>query len=675
MALFGAEDFCRELLCRGDLASKLRPPRDGDGKLLPFCGSGGPFLLDAPARDAPLRLQKGGERLPSAGALREPRARAICLRRFAHHELQAIELFAWGVLHFTALPPALRRGFLLVLEEEQLHLALYLERLLAHGETLEGGPLSDYLWQHRARIEAHDDPPLAFLSALGLTLEQANLDFAQIYRDAFAAAGDLETAAVLQRVHDDEIRHVRLAVRWLRRLKRSDESDLQAYLRTVPFPLSAARAKGRRFDPASRRLAGLDDAFIAYVGAAEPYEKSSPRNRPAAEPDRLWLLPNLGAEESQAVPKSARGFLRGLYGAWAALFSAERGAPLLLSPGDDDAQAAWRQALSAAFAGAALPGLAAGGGLIAWLNTPSAEEVGRAHRLPLHGAPPDATLAVHDKAFAQQVAEAMDLHPVCLRGLITIFSSEDCAEPAAANARLADWVRRFPDWTGRRFVLKPRLSTSGRNRVFGTWTAGGIAPGVTDAAWRLLGERGGCVVEPWLERGQDLSLQMIVQPEAHRILGTTAQLLTRSGQILGNRGIVDESGALRAGVDPATEEALHAAAEKLGAAAARRGFFGVAGVDAFSFRGPDGKLELRAVVEMNARFTTGTVALGLVRRLEAAGLLPPRHVHAHAHAWALILKAPEKAGKVEVPGVTCICPLPRGPALIVAQSPSLIDEF
>src|SRR5688572_11798357 len=98
MALFGAEDFCRELLCRGDLASKLRPPRDRDGKLLPFCGNGGPFLLDAPARDAPLRLQKGGERLPSVGALRERRARAICLRRFAHHELQAIELFAWGVL-------------------------------------------------------------------------------------------------------------------------------------------------------------------------------------------------------------------------------------------------------------------------------------------------------------------------------------------------------------------------------------------------------------------------------------------------------------------------------------------------------------------------------------------------------------------------------------------------
>src|SRR5690349_20300047 len=127
MVEFGAEAFCHELLCRGDLESKLRPPRNSDGKLLPFCGTAPRFTLESPARDAALRLQKGGERLPSASALRDPRARASCLRRFAHHELQAIELFAWGILHFDALPSALRRGFLLVLEEEQLHLRLYLE--------------------------------------------------------------------------------------------------------------------------------------------------------------------------------------------------------------------------------------------------------------------------------------------------------------------------------------------------------------------------------------------------------------------------------------------------------------------------------------------------------------------------------------------------------------------
>lgn len=681
MVEFGAEAFCHELLCRGDLQSKLRSPRDSDGKLLPFAGTAVRFTLESPARDAPLRLQKGGERLPSAGALRDPRARASCLRRFAHHELQAIELFAWGILHFVELPQALRRGFLLVLEEEQLHLRLYLERLAAHGEALSDGPLSDYLWQHRARIESHADPQLAFLSALGLTLEQANLDFAQMYRDAFAAAGDHETAAVLQRVHDDEIRHVRLAARWLRRLKAPGETDLSAYLRTVPFPLSAARAKGRRFDPASRRLAGLDDAFIAYVAAAEPYEKprskiTSDDTQLADATQRLWLLPNLGAEESQAVPASARGFLRGLYGAWATLFSDEKGAPLLLGPGDDDAQAAWRRALLGDAqdpGGVLLPGFATlgrDGGLFAWLNTPSAAEVARSHRLPLLGAPPEVTLRVHDKAFAQQAAEALSLQPDCLRGLITILSSEECSDVAAGEARLLDGLRRFPDWTGRRFVMKPRLSTSGRNRVFGTLTATGITPPISETAWRLFASRGGCVVEPWLERGHDLSVQLIVEPETRRILGTTAQLLTRSGQILGNRGVLDGAGALRAGVDKATEDALAEAADRLGAAAARCGFTGVAGVDAFTFRGPDGKPALRTVVEMNARFTTGTVALGLVQRLSATGKL------ARGDAWALVLKAPDRPEKSERDlDVRCLCPLSRGPALLWAQSPSLIDDF
>jgi hypothetical protein len=383
---------------------------------------------------------------------------------------------------------------------------------------------------------------------------------------------------------------------------------------------------------------------------------------------RRWLLPNLGAEESQAVPKSARGFLRGLYGAWATLFSDENGAPLLLHPGDQEAYEAWRKGLApGSWVGAALPALDAlwpGGGLVAWLNTPAAVEVGRSHRLPLLGAPPDATLDVHDKAFAQRTADELALHPECLRGHVAIFSAEACADVEGAAARLVSVVSGFPAWTGRRFVIKPRLSTSGRHRVIATLTDDGIEPPIADAAWRLFAARGGCIVEPWLARLQDLSLQMIVQKDAVKLLGTTAQLVTRSGQILGNRGILDGTGALRAGCDAAIEAQLFAAATRLGGAAARRGFFGVAGVDAFTFRGPDGAPVLRPVVEMNARFTTGTVALGLVRRLVAAGRAKP------GGAWALVLKAPDRDALPD--GVDCLCPLPRGPALLWAQSPSLL---
>ena len=64
-----------------------------------------------------------------------------------------------------------------------------------------------------------------------------------------------------------------LAATWLRRLSEKGCSDVEAYSQTVPFPLSAARAKARRFDVASRRRAGLSEEMIEFVRSARPYEE------------------------------------------------------------------------------------------------------------------------------------------------------------------------------------------------------------------------------------------------------------------------------------------------------------------------------------------------------------------------------------------------------------------
>ena len=65
-------------------------------------------------------------------------------------------------------------------------------------------------------------------------------------------------------------RHVRLAADWLRRLDPAATGLTEAFERAVPFPFCAARAKGRRFDVASRRRAGLDEDFIEHVRASRP---------------------------------------------------------------------------------------------------------------------------------------------------------------------------------------------------------------------------------------------------------------------------------------------------------------------------------------------------------------------------------------------------------------------
>lgn len=260
-------EFCRGVLERGDLASKLAPPPPNlPDPRLPA------HAVSAPTRDADIALGPGADKLPRPAALHDPKARARCLARFAHHELQAAELFAWALLRWPELPGALRRALVGVLVDEQRHCALYLERLASLGSRLADHPRPGYFWRHSELLARAG--PRAFLCAMGLTLEQANLDFASLYRDGFEAAGDLESAAVCERVHRDEIRHVRLAARWLTRLS-PGRSDLDAYLESVPFPFAANRAKGRRFDADARRAAGLSGAFIDHVRLARSRQGAS----------------------------------------------------------------------------------------------------------------------------------------------------------------------------------------------------------------------------------------------------------------------------------------------------------------------------------------------------------------------------------------------------------------
>jgi uncharacterized ferritin-like protein (DUF455 family) len=281
----------RVLEC-GDLATKLSAPLDSQGRTLPDSVPGEEAVfIERPARNAGLRMQGGSHRLPRPGQLADPRHRKLCLSRFAHHELMAVELFAWALLRWPSLPRSLRRGLLSALVDEQRHCRLYLERLEAHGGHFETDDHSDYFWQQVPVIAASPAGPRAFLAAVGLTLEQANLDFTLTYRDGFAEAGDLESARVCQLVHDEEIAHVALAARWMHRLDEpgasdADATDLDRYLAAVPFPLGPARAKGRRFEVEPRRRAGLSDALIDHVRHARSSQEQLNQSADPSKPER-----------------------------------------------------------------------------------------------------------------------------------------------------------------------------------------------------------------------------------------------------------------------------------------------------------------------------------------------------------------------------------------------------
>jgi uncharacterized ferritin-like protein (DUF455 family) len=261
--------------CR--LAGKLRPPPADLTDEHP-----GPELRPAtPGRPPGLEIGRGGAgaaRIPAAAGLRDPDQRRRILHGFANHELQAVELFAWALLAYPEAPAPFRRGLLDILVEEQGHVRLYLERLAEEGGRLEDHPLSGYFWGKVGRLAA----PAHFVSAMSLTFESANLDHSREYAAAARAAGDERTAAVLERIHREEIGHVGFGWHWLNRFRKPGQSMWEAYTAHLVWPLHPALARGRSFDRGAREAAGMEPAFLERLAQCERGDTSRPRSDPGA---------------------------------------------------------------------------------------------------------------------------------------------------------------------------------------------------------------------------------------------------------------------------------------------------------------------------------------------------------------------------------------------------------
>jgi uncharacterized ferritin-like protein (DUF455 family) len=259
-------DLARAIVEGETLEAKLermpaRAPDDARGPAVRLAVPGRPPRLSiAPARDV---------RVPPLAGMADPRQRARILHALANHELQAAELFAWGLLAFPDSPAAFRRGLAAICGEEQLHFELYAERLRALGHQFGDFPVTGHFWNHLDQLTC----PVAFICVMGLTFESANLDFAQDYARAAREAGDPDTAAVLDRVHADELGHVRVAWRWLERW-RGDQPAWAIYTASLAPPLGPARARGRTLYSESRRAAGFDEEFIDRLAAVEPRRPS-----------------------------------------------------------------------------------------------------------------------------------------------------------------------------------------------------------------------------------------------------------------------------------------------------------------------------------------------------------------------------------------------------------------
>ncbi|MFZ5480111.1 MAG: DUF455 family protein [Myxococcota bacterium] len=521
----------------------------------PFEGAAAGPVPDEPGRPRALRPRAGARvAFPGEHALHDAEARGHVLHFFANHELLALEVMAHALLRFPEAPDAFRRGLAGVMADEQRHLAGYLARMEATGVRFGDLPVNRYFWDALTRADL-----VGLVAGLSLTFEQANLDFAAHYAAAFREAGDGETADALDVVLADEIRHVRHGVAWFRTWRPGPLWE--AWNAALPHPLTPARAKGTRFHRAPREAAGLDADTIARV---EVFGAS--RGRP---PRVHTFDPEVEAVVG-GLPRTATG----------ARIARDLAGVLVLIAGRDDVVEVPRAPSPAhlaelARAGVALPEVVEG--TIA----------------------PDRTIAGY-----------RPWGPTDCRALYEKTWAADRLRELGDDAGIAcrAWEEVLAVAT-EGHVLKAPLGTAGRgNRRFG--------PDVEAWAREVIARQGAILVEPWLARVLDLSVQFDVG-EGHVRVHPWGRFLTDDrgryrGAVLG-RALDD--------VEPAVRRLLREqhgrlveAAEHLGRAMAATGFRGPAGMDALVHRTGDG-YALKRIVELNPRVTMGRVANALGRRV------------------------------------------------------------
>ncbi|KPF90489.1 rhamnosyltransferase [Novosphingobium sp. AAP83] len=217
-------------------------------------------MPDVPARpDAPQLLHPGA--MPKRGK-GSAHGRLALIHALAHIEFVAIDLALDAAGRFGA---EMGRQFvddwLGVAADEAMHFALLTRRLRTLGCFYGALPAHDGLWD-AARDTAYD--VAARLAIVPMVLEARGLDVTPGGIEKFARAGDERTARVLQRILDDEIRHVRFGtMHFIDVCKKRGESPPEAWKMLVARHFHGAVKPP--FNDSARHQAGLSREFMAGV--------------------------------------------------------------------------------------------------------------------------------------------------------------------------------------------------------------------------------------------------------------------------------------------------------------------------------------------------------------------------------------------------------------------------
>jgi uncharacterized ferritin-like protein (DUF455 family) len=195
----------------------------------------------------------------------EVEGRGMLLHALAHIEFNAINLALDLMVRFDGMPVTFYQEWMRVAKEEALHHELLCKRLTAYGLRYGDYPAHDGLWR---MAEKTKDSLLARLALVPRLLEARGLDVSPGIRAKLQAAGDLESAAVLDVILRDEIGHVAIGNHWFNVLcdqagldpVSAFEMSLQQYCAPKP------RAP---FNYPARERAGFTEQELAWLQQLE----------------------------------------------------------------------------------------------------------------------------------------------------------------------------------------------------------------------------------------------------------------------------------------------------------------------------------------------------------------------------------------------------------------------
>jgi len=222
-------------------------------------------MPDQPARPAAPELLPPN-RMPKRGRGNSVRGRIALWHALAHIEFVAIDLALDMAGRFGAeMGAPFVSDFLAVAADEAMHFALIERHLRSMGSQYGALPAHDGLWES---AQATRDDVAARLAVVPMVLEARGLDVTPLTLARVRAAGDERGALILERILDDEIRHVRIGANHFAACAERAEIPLANLWKTLVARHFRGSVKPP-FNDSARLAAGLPRDLYAEVATPE----------------------------------------------------------------------------------------------------------------------------------------------------------------------------------------------------------------------------------------------------------------------------------------------------------------------------------------------------------------------------------------------------------------------